>query len=108
MEQCRISWFDSIGFPPDPAGQGPVIVNASCDFIRQLEYPGIVLCRHFVGEIGRSSFQTYVEMSRTDDSQTLNASGAARVVWVDFPRRKSVALSEAVRAAITRRWTGLV
>jgi acyl-CoA thioester hydrolase len=108
MEQCRISWFDSLGFTPDPAGQGPVIVNASCDFIRQLEYPGVVLCRQYVGEIGRSSFQTHVDMARSDDPLTLAATGAARVVWVDFPRRKSVPLTAEVRDAITRRWTGLV
>jgi acyl-CoA thioester hydrolase len=30
----------SIGFEPKPAGEGPVIVNAFCNFHKQLEYPG--------------------------------------------------------------------
>jgi acyl-CoA thioester hydrolase len=108
MEQCRISWFDALGLSPDPAGTGPVIVNASCDFLRQLEYPGVVRCRQYVGEIGRSSFQTYVDMVRIDEPGIVSASGAARVVWVDFPRRKSVPLPPEVRDAITRPWTGLI
>jgi acyl-CoA thioester hydrolase len=108
MEQCRISWFDRMGFSPDPTGQGPVIVNANCDFIQQLKYPGDVLCRHYVGDIGRSSFQTHVDMSRADDPDRISASGGARVVWVDFPKGKSVPLPAEVRESITRRWTGLI
>ncbi len=104
FEQVRISWFDSLGFAPDPQGQGPVIVNAACTFIRPFEYPGTVLCRHYVGEIGRSSFETFVEMLRTDMPGVLHAEGAARVVWVDFVKQKSVPISDALRAAIVRPW----
>lgn len=104
MEQCRISWFERLGIPPNPAGEGPVIVNAHCEFRRQLEYPGDVLCRHFVGEIGRSSFDTRVEMTRTDDPGTVYALGGARVVWVDFPRQKSAPLPPELRQAILRPW----
>ena len=50
MEQARISWFEALGLQPDPLGEGPVIVNAACTFARQLEYPGTVLVRHYVGE----------------------------------------------------------
>jgi acyl-CoA thioester hydrolase len=106
MEQARISWFDDMGFKPDPDGQGPVIVNAACTFSRQLEYPGTVLARHYVGEPGRSSIMTYVDMLRTDDPGTVYASGSAKVVWVDFPRRKSVALPETVRNLMQRSWSG--
>ena len=102
MEQARISWFDAMGFTPAPDGEGPIIVNASCTFLRQLEYPGTVLARHYTGEIGNSSFQTYVTMSRTDDPDTVYAEGAAKVVWVDFPRQKSKPLPPHVREAIVR------
>jgi len=100
MEQVRISWFDAMGFGPDPAGQGPLIVNASCTFLRQLEYPGTVLVRQYVGAIGRSSVQTFVDMLRTDEPGTMYAQGAAKVVWVDYSKRKSAPLPEQARQAI--------
>ncbi|HEY0877040.1 MAG TPA: acyl-CoA thioesterase [Zeimonas sp.] len=102
MEQVRISWFDSLGFTPEPRGEGPLIVNASCTFIRELRYPGNVICRQYVGAIGRSSVETHIEMTRSDDPQTVYASGAAKVVWVDHTKKKSAPLPEAARAAMTR------
>mgnify|MGYP001293353125 FL=1 len=42
METVRIEWMRAVGCDPDPQGQGPVIVNAFCNFYRQLEYPGDV------------------------------------------------------------------
>jgi acyl-CoA thioester hydrolase len=104
MEQTRISWFDHCGFQPDPSGQGPVIINANCTFIQQFEYPGVVLCRHYVGKIGNSSFETIVEMTRTDDSQKIYAQGGAKCVWVDFPKQKSLTLPESAREMIQRPW----
>lgn len=100
MEQLRISWFDAMGVGSDPAGEGPVIVNAHCSFIRELRYPGAVRCRHYTGRIGRSSFETYAVLSRTDDPDTVHAEGGAKVVWVDHPKRKSTPLPERVRQAI--------
>ena len=100
MEQARISWFDQMHMRPDPNGEGPVIVNAACTFTRQLEYPGTVLARQYVGETGRSSIMTYVDMLRTDDPGRVYAHGSAKVVWVNFPRQKSVPMPAAIRRLI--------
>ena len=100
LEETRISWFDALGFPPEPAGEGPVIVNAHCTFVRQLEYPGTVVCEHSVGAIGRSSFETHVTMRRADDPHTVYAEGGAKVVWVYQPEKKSRPLPDRVRRAI--------
>ena len=100
MEQTRISWFDAIGCPPDPRGTGPLIINAHCTFLRQIAYPGAVLCRHYVGRIGVSSVETRVTMARTDDPLTICAEGGAKIVWVDFPKQKSQPLPDWARAAI--------
>ena len=99
MEQMRIGWFDALGVATDLSADGPLIVNARCTFVRELKYPGTVLARQYVvaEEIGRSSFETYVDMTRTDDAQQLYAQGAAKCVWVDFRKRKSTPLPEAVR-----------
>ena len=88
FEIVRIEWFQRIGCAPNPAGEGPVIVNAFCNFIKQLEYPGDIVARHYVAEPGRSSFETYMTLSRGDDPATIYAEGGARTVWVDFPKQK--------------------
>lgn len=106
MEQLRLDWFDALGCLPNPAGEGPVIINAHCTFMRQLEYPGTVLCRHYVGAIGNSSFETFATMARTDDPERICAEGGAKVVWVDFPRQKSRPLPEHVRRAIVEPMIG--
>lgn len=102
MEQVRISWFDSLGFTPEPRGEGPLIVNASCTFARELRYPGNVICRQYVGAIGRSSVETYIDMLRSDEPDTVYASGSAKVVWVDYAKKRSAPLPEGARAAMTR------
>ena len=100
LEEARIRWFDSAGFRTDPRSEGPVIVNAHCSFIRELRYPGTVRCRLYAGSAGRSSFETYAVLSRTDDPDTVYAEGGAKVVWVDYRTRRSTPLSEAARSAI--------
>ncbi|WP_066261074.1 acyl-CoA thioesterase [Hydrogenophaga flava] len=100
MEIARLDWFFGMGLPADPQGEGPVIVNAFCNFIRQFEFPGDVLVRTYVGTMGKTSFDTFHEMLRTDDPATVCANGGATVVWVDFPRQKSVPMSDHARALI--------
>jgi acyl-CoA thioester hydrolase len=100
MEQTRISWFDAMGFKPDPKGEGPVIVNAHCSFIKQFEYPGNVLVKHYLGSIGRSSFETKAVMTRTDNPEVVYAEGGAKCVWVNFPLQKSAPLSDEIKRLI--------
>jgi acyl-CoA thioester hydrolase len=101
MEQVRIGWFEELGLPPsNPQGQGPVVVNASMEFLKQLHYPGDVIGRMSVGKPGRSSFDTGFELVRADDPHTVYARGAARCVWVDYAVGKSVPMPESLRAAI--------
>jgi acyl-CoA thioester hydrolase len=92
FEIVRIEWFGRIGCTPDPQGEGPVIVNAFCNFIRQLEFPGDVLAKHFVTNAGRTSFDTYMTLERTDTPGVIYAEGGAKTVWVDFPKQKSAPL----------------
>jgi len=100
MEQARISWFEAIGVRFAVNGQGPVIVNASCTFIKQLVYPGKVEIKTYVGEVGRSSVQTYLELRPSYDSGKIYAEGAAKVVWVDYLKEKSAPLPERIRQLI--------
>ena len=101
MEIVRIEWLHQIGGSPDPAGDGPVIVNAFCNFIKQLEYPGDVLAKHYVASPGRSSFETYITLERTDLPGVIYAEGGATTVWTDFKAQKSVPLPDWIRALIS-------
>jgi acyl-CoA thioester hydrolase len=77
-----------------------VIVNAFCNFIRQLEYPGDLLAKHFVTNPGRTSFDTYITLERTDRLGEIDAEGGAKTVWVDFRAQKSRPLPEWLRKLV--------
>ena len=101
LETIRIEWLHSLGTTLKPEGEGFVIVNAFCNFIRQLEYPGDVRARHYVGAVGRSSFDTFVTLERDDEPGVLYATGGATTVWLDFPAKKTLPLPDWLRAILT-------
>ena len=88
---------DLVAGAPDPAGEGPVIVNTFCNFLLQLKYPGDVLAKHYVSDPGRSSFMAWVTLERTDEPGVLYATGGAKTVWMNYRQGRSVALPEAIR-----------
>jgi acyl-CoA thioester hydrolase len=100
METARIDWMRSIGFEPDPKGEGMVIVNAFCNFHRQIEYPGDVVLKMYVSDPGRATFETWATMARVDAPDTVCATGGATTIWVDFPKQKSMTLPDWLRALI--------
>jgi acyl-CoA thioester hydrolase len=97
LETARIEWLRAIGCQPDPGGEGPVIVNAFCNFHKQLEFPGEVRVKMYVSDPGRSSFESWATMERPDDPGVIYASGGATTVWVDFPKQKSAPLPARLR-----------
>jgi acyl-CoA thioester hydrolase len=94
LETARLEWFDVVGCQLNPNGEGPVIVNAFCNFHKQLEYPGDIVVKMYVSDPGRSSFETWATIERPDDPGVIYASGGATTVWVDFPAQKSAPLPE--------------
>jgi len=101
LEQARIAWFESLGHGgKDAAGHGPVIINAHMTFIRQLRYPGDIECRMSAGGLGRTSFETRLEIRRADQPEVVYAEGGAKVVWCDYEAGKSVPVPDAIRALI--------
>jgi acyl-CoA thioester hydrolase len=100
LEIVRIEWMHGIGAAPNPQGQGPVIVNAFCNFIRQLEFPGEVLAKHYVANPGRSSFDTFITLERVDDPGVIYAEGGALTVWTDFVAGRSAPMPDWLRALL--------
>lgn len=92
LETVRIDWFRAIGLRIDPSGEGALIVNAFCNFHKQLEYPGDIVVKMYASDPGRSSFESWATIERVDDPGVIYASGGATTVWVDFPKQKSMPL----------------
>jgi acyl-CoA thioester hydrolase len=101
MEIVRLEWLFKVGGAPDPNGIGPVIINAFCNFIRQLEFPGDILAKHYVANPGRSSFDTFITLERVDAPGRFCAEGGATTVWTDFKAQKSVPLPDWVRELVS-------
>jgi acyl-CoA thioester hydrolase len=95
MEQARIGWFESL-LPRGEAWKtvGIVIVNASCNFRKPINYPGTVEVKVLAGEPGGSSIDTYYELLLGDE---LYADGAAKVVFVDAQKQKPLRIPDNIR-----------
>jgi acyl-CoA thioester hydrolase len=101
FETARIDWLYTLGQVPGPAKEGIVIVNAFCNFYRQLEYPGDVLLKMYASDPGRTTFETWVTMARSDAPEVICAAGGATTMWVDFPRQKAINLPDWLRDLVT-------
>ncbi len=100
FETIRIDWMHSVGAAPNAEGEGPVIVNAFVNFLTQLEYPGTLLAKHYVTGPGRSSFDTFVTLERTDQPGVVYANGGATVVWVNYKAQKAMPIPDWFRKLI--------
>jgi acyl-CoA thioester hydrolase len=96
-ETARIQMMEDAGYATNPLGEGFVIANVFCNFLKQLEYPGTVIAKSYVGAIGRSSFDLYHELLRTDGGETVYANAGATMVWLNFPLQKTLPLPEGMR-----------
>jgi acyl-CoA thioester hydrolase len=100
LETIRIDWLVSLGQQPGPAKEGVVIVNAFCNFYRQIEYPGTVRLKMYASEPARTTFETWVTMERTDQPGLVYAAGGATTIWVDMRAKKAIDLPEWVRTLV--------
>ncbi len=97
MEQARISWFESLKVQVGGPQQGPVIVTASCAFIKPIVYPATVEVSVYSGKPGRSSFPMYHEIYLENHPEVKFAEGETTVVWIDRKLGKSIPLPEELR-----------
>lgn len=100
FEIVRLDWIFKVCGSYQTAAQGPIIVNAFCNFLKQLEFPGDVLLKFYVTNPGRSSFDTYLTMERADQPGVIWAEGGAKTVWTDYAAKKSVPLPDWFRALL--------
>jgi acyl-CoA thioester hydrolase len=101
FESLRIEWLRGFDAAPDPAGVGPVMANGFCNFIRQIEFPGEIVARHYVTppRPGSKSLDTYFTLSMSDSPDVVSANGGATLVWLDFRNKTTVPLPDGLRMA---------
>jgi acyl-CoA thioester hydrolase len=101
LETARIEWLNGAGFQPDPNGEGFVIINAFCNFLIQLEYPGTILARTYAANLGRISFDSFTTLARVEQPEVISAAGGATIVWVNFPQQKSMPFPDRLREILS-------
>ncbi|MFZ4481286.1 MAG: acyl-CoA thioesterase [Rhodoferax sp.] len=104
LETCRIDWMQSIGCGFSGQGrenhEGPVILNAFCNFYKPLVYPGDVLIRMYVSDPGRTTFESWCTMERVDQPGFIYAAGGATTVWIDLLQEKARPLPDWLRQLV--------
>jgi len=100
FEMVRVEWLYSLANGIAVAGEGPVVINSFGTFLQQLKYPGSLLAKLYVANPGRTSYETYMTLERTDAPGVLSATGGAKVVWVNYREERSVPLPERMRRVI--------
>lgn len=100
FETVRLDWLQHArgGAELYADGTGPVLVNAFCNFLRQLRFPADVVARHYLGRAGRSSIETFLTLERTDEPGQPYATGGGKLVWTDVSTEKSIPLPDWLRA----------
>ncbi|MET0217956.1 MAG: thioesterase family protein [Burkholderiales bacterium] len=98
MQEVRVAWVRSLvdQLPPD---QAPVVVSASCNYLRPVVYPAKLEVLMTGGDAGRSSFVLRYEMRDTNSLQPV-ATGETKMVWVDRREQCSAPLPNAIRALL--------
>ncbi len=100
FEQARVEWVEDLGFPVRPDTEtGVVIISADCTFRMPVNYPATALIKVYAGQPGRTSVMNWYELFVEGDDK-LYAEGSAKLVWINVPTGKAVALPEAVMKAL--------
>lgn len=101
LESVRVEWLRTQGAFKPLADEGPVVVNAFCNFLKQVTYPADLVARLYVASPGRSSFDTFTTLACTDQPDVICAAGGATVVWANYNEQSSRPLPEWLKAAVS-------
>lgn len=98
MQEARVAWVRSL-LDRLPADEAPVVVAASCNYLRPVVYPATLEVVMTGGDVGRSSFGLRYEMREADTGQAA-ATGETRMVWMDRGTGRSAPLPDVIRALL--------
>lgn len=100
-ESGRIAYFDHL-LGNDPSiwgGEGPILAEIQCRFIRQLRYPARLEIGTRTCRIGSRSLAIECAIFKEGEADPV-ASSSAAVVWFDYRKQQAAAIPEALRRAL--------
>jgi acyl-CoA thioester hydrolase len=99
-ESARIVYLERVGLRASLQNEatGPILARIGCDFRQPVRFPDAVEVGSRVTRMGRSSFD--MEHRIVSERLGLVAEAASTLVVYDYGAGRSVAIPEAVRAAI--------
>src|SRR3982751_675099 len=100
MEQARVDWLKRTGMQRTLKGEGPVVVQASCNYRQAMPFVDAIEVRMYVGPAGRTSFPTYYDLVSADDEHCQYADGQAIMVWTDRESGVSRPVPDDLRALL--------
>jgi acyl-CoA thioester hydrolase len=100
-ESGRIAYFDQLlGNDPDIwGGEGPILAEIQCRFIRQLRYPAELEVGTRTARIGKRSLGIETAIFKTGEEAPV-ASSRAVIVWFDYRKQSAVPVPERLRTTI--------
>lgn len=99
FEQVRIAWLESQNAQNTTDGQGPVIAQTGCGFLRPIPHPETLTVSMYAGPPGRTSFPTFYEIVGAT-AGVKYAEGQAVMVWVDRSTGKSHPIPDRLRRVL--------
>jgi acyl-CoA thioester hydrolase len=101
LETARIDWLHTINAVPDPTKEGIVIINAFCNFYKQLEYPGDVRLKMYTSDPARTTFADVGNDGTCGPTRRDLRHRRRTTIWVDFPKQKAIDLPDWMRKIVT-------
>lgn len=101
LESSRIRYLEEAGMRKLMMAHelGPILAAVSCNYKRQLAYPGSVRIGARIQRLGRSSM-TVSHLIVNEQSGEVAAEGESVVVVFDFANQRPVRIPEDVRSAV--------
>jgi acyl-CoA thioester hydrolase len=106
MQECRVKWLLEMDLSYSEST--PVLVNLHGEFKAELNYPDSLDVVMYGKAPGRSSFMSEYELwsrghahsDNEGNTETLCATGYAKLVWIDIERRRPTDLPEIIRTRL--------
>lgn len=100
FEQTRVEWLRRQPAVLEARGQGVVIAQTSCSYLRPIAYPETLKVTMYAGRVGRASVTTHYEIENAA-REVRYAEGEAVLVWVDRSTGRALPLPERLRSTLT-------
>lgn len=81
------------------AGAGPILASITCNYLRQLRYPDVVVIGAKVTRIGRTSIEMHHALYSPAEN-AIGAEGTSILVYFDYEAQRPIPVTPALRKAL--------